>query len=176
MKKINILIITLITIFTILLSGCGTKYICADGSEAERPELCSYNKVATVRERDAENSAENYVQGYLKNKRAYYTQVTTYLEKGDYYTKFIISERDTEDNYETLIKIDGIKGTPECVENCDFMNSTIKEETQNPASLFCEERGGRLRTDKTEEGEINICMLPTGKECEEWAFFKGECP
>ncbi len=48
----------------------------------------------------------------------------------------------------------------------------------NPASVFCEEQGGTLeiRTDTKNEGQIGICILPYGIECEEWAYFRGECP
>jgi putative hemolysin len=48
----------------------------------------------------------------------------------------------------------------------------------NPASVFCERQGGTLdiRTDAKSEGQIGICVLPYGIECEEWAYFRGECP
>ena len=179
MKKILFLSLILIIFSVLILSSCGTKYICADGQEVERAELCPYNKIATIRERDAETAADNYIKGYLKNKDLYYTKITTYLEKGDYYTKFIISAKEDETNYESLIKVDGIQGTPECVENCQFMNSTLIEDTTqivNPASIFCEERQGILRIENTPNGEVGICTLSTGEECEEWAYYRGECP
>jgi putative hemolysin len=46
----------------------------------------------------------------------------------------------------------------------------------NPASVFCEENGGRLkiRTDAS-GGQIGICIFPDGSECEEWAYQRGEC-
>lgn len=46
----------------------------------------------------------------------------------------------------------------------------------NPASVYCQQQGGRLeiRTDAT-GGQQGICLFPGGKECEEWAFFRGEC-
>jgi putative hemolysin len=47
----------------------------------------------------------------------------------------------------------------------------------NPASVNCIEKGGLLRIQKDATGgEIGICTLPDGKECEEWAYFRGECP
>ncbi len=47
----------------------------------------------------------------------------------------------------------------------------------NPASVFCEEQGGSLRivTDEV-GGQYGICSLPDGTECEEWQYFRGECP
>jgi putative hemolysin len=45
----------------------------------------------------------------------------------------------------------------------------------NPASVYCEEQGYTLemRTDK--DGTHGVCIFPDGSECEEWAFYRGEC-
>ncbi len=45
----------------------------------------------------------------------------------------------------------------------------------NPASLFCEAQGGRVDIRTESGGEVGYCAFPTGAECEEWAFFRGEC-
>jgi hypothetical protein len=45
----------------------------------------------------------------------------------------------------------------------------------NPASAFCEERGGRVEIREGEGGQVGYCVFPDGSECEEWAFFRGEC-
>jgi len=54
----------------------------------------------------------------------------------------------------------------------------VKTGTQiaNPASVNCEEQGGRLdiRTDEA-GGQIGYCIFEDGTECEEWAFLRGEC-
>ena len=46
----------------------------------------------------------------------------------------------------------------------------------NPASVFCEANGGRLeiRTG-LDGGQVGACVFPAGSECEEWAYFRGEC-
>ncbi len=46
----------------------------------------------------------------------------------------------------------------------------------NPASVYCEEQGGRLEI-RTEAGggQYGVCIFPDGSECDEWAFFRGEC-
>lgn len=49
----------------------------------------------------------------------------------------------------------------------------------NPASVNCvQKEGGTFEIRKDPEGnEYGICHLPDGKECEEWALFRGErCP
>jgi putative hemolysin len=46
----------------------------------------------------------------------------------------------------------------------------------NPASVFCEENGGTLEIRTAEDGsQSGVCIFPDGSECDEWAFFRGEC-
>lgn len=46
----------------------------------------------------------------------------------------------------------------------------------NPASVYCEEQGGQLEIRTDEDGnEVGYCIFPDGSECEEWAFYRGEC-
>lgn len=46
----------------------------------------------------------------------------------------------------------------------------------NPASVNCEEKGGTLeiRNDAS-GGQVGYCKFSNGTECEEWAYFRGEC-
>jgi putative hemolysin len=46
----------------------------------------------------------------------------------------------------------------------------------NPASVYCEEQGGRLeiRTDAS-GAQAGVCLFEDGSQCDEWAFFRGEC-
>lgn len=51
-----------------------------------------------------------------------------------------------------------------------------KADMPNPASAYCEENGGRLEIHADESGgQIGYCVFEDGSECEEWAFFRGEC-
>lgn len=46
----------------------------------------------------------------------------------------------------------------------------------NPASVFCEENGGTLEIrEDTSGGQYGVCIFPDNSECEEWAYFRGEC-
>ena len=45
----------------------------------------------------------------------------------------------------------------------------------NPASEYCVKNGGKLKIVDDEKGQHGICTLPSGKECEEWAYFRKEC-
>jgi putative hemolysin len=46
----------------------------------------------------------------------------------------------------------------------------------NPASVYCEEQGGRLEIRTAADGsQYGACIFPDGSECDEWAFYRGEC-
>ena len=45
----------------------------------------------------------------------------------------------------------------------------------NPASVHCTENGGTLEIRQGDGGEVGYCVFAGGSECEEWAFFRGEC-
>ena len=64
--------------------------------------------------------------------------------------------------------------------------STQKEDTAqkedsdskiaNPAAVHCEENGYQsvIRTNP-DGSQYGVCIFPDGSECEEWAYFRGEC-
>ena len=46
----------------------------------------------------------------------------------------------------------------------------------NPASVFCEAEGGTVDIRTGDDGgQVGICVFTDGGECDEWAFFRGEC-
>ena len=49
-------------------------------------------------------------------------------------------------------------------------------EIPNPASVYCTDNGGTLEIRTAEDGgQSGVCLFPDGSECEEWAYFRGEC-
>jgi len=49
-------------------------------------------------------------------------------------------------------------------------------EVANPATVYCEEQGGTVETVDTDAGQVGICVLEDGRECEEWAYYqRGVC-
>ena len=47
----------------------------------------------------------------------------------------------------------------------------------NPASENCVKQGGTVSIQKNSDGsEYGLCVFPDGKQCEEWAMQRGECP
>jgi putative hemolysin len=59
---------------------------------------------------------------------------------------------------------------------CGTGTAEPASELANPASVYCEGQGYTLemRTD-ADGGQYGVCIFPDGSECEEWAFYRGEC-
>jgi len=46
----------------------------------------------------------------------------------------------------------------------------------DPASVYCEEQGYTVEIRTDENGnQYGVCVFPDGSECEEWAYYRGEC-
>ncbi|MEJ2758320.1 MAG: DUF333 domain-containing protein [Anaerolineales bacterium] len=45
----------------------------------------------------------------------------------------------------------------------------------NPASVYCEEQGGQIEMRENARGTYGVCIFPDGSECDEWAYYRGEC-
>ena len=46
----------------------------------------------------------------------------------------------------------------------------------NPASVYCKEQGNKHQIRMAADGSQNgICVFRDGSECDEWAYFRGEC-
>lgn len=47
---------------------------------------------------------------------------------------------------------------------------------QNPASVYCEDQGFTLEIRTTADGsQSGVCVFADATECDEWAYFHGEC-
>ena len=45
--------------------------------------------------------------------------------------------------------------------------------TPNPASAYCVQQGGKSEIRKNQDcSEYGVCILPDGKEVEEWAYYR----
>ncbi|MBN1666819.1 MAG: DUF333 domain-containing protein [Anaerolineales bacterium] len=46
----------------------------------------------------------------------------------------------------------------------------------NPASAYCEQQGFRVEIRTAADGsQSGVCIFPDGRECDEWAYYRGEC-
>lgn len=68
-----------------------------------------------------------------------------------------------------------VSGTRETF-SLDVDNAPSGAGLPNPASVHCQEQGYLLDIRTDEEGnQHGVCFFPDGSECDEWAFFRGEC-
>lgn len=42
----------------------------------------------------------------------------------------------------------------------------------NPASVYCQEQGGKIEIIETAEGQAGQCVFNDGRKCDEWEFFR----
>jgi putative hemolysin len=72
-----------------------------------------------------------------------------------------------------------VKVTPQPTEMAIPETPTIQptmETLPNPASVYCEQQGYMLEIRTAEDGsQSGVCVFPDGSECDEWAYFRGEC-
>lgn len=60
--------------------------------------------------------------------------------------------------------------------DCEF-DPCPAAQIANPASKFCIDNGGTLEIVTAADGsQSGICTLPGKTKCDEWAYFRGECP
>ncbi len=59
------------------------------------------------------------------------------------------------------------------VSACKDKSDEVK--LRNPASVFCGENGGKTSIRIENYGNVGFCLFNDGTECEEWAYFRGEC-
>lgn len=85
-------------------------------------------------------------------------------------------------NNPTVIKVQNMLGleTTQIMTGLTDTGEVLPEENKtgiaNPASTYCIEQWGILDIRTGPNGwQIGYCMFDNGNECEEWAFFRGEC-
>lgn len=52
---------------------------------------------------------------------------------------------------------------------------TNQSQIANPASVYCVEQGGTVDIRNTPIGQVGYCVFDDMTECEEWAYYNGEC-
>ncbi len=60
--------------------------------------------------------------------------------------------------------------------NTPTVQPTTAPNIANPASVYCKQTGGKLELKQDAKGgTVGICIFPDKSECEEWAYYRGEC-
>ncbi|HSJ46048.1 MAG TPA: DUF333 domain-containing protein [Euzebyales bacterium] len=59
---------------------------------------------------------------------------------------------------------------------CTSDGETDRARLPNPASVHCEEHGGRVEIVEDPDGsQRGQCVFPDSSRCDEWAFYHGRC-
>jgi len=62
------------------------------------------------------------------------------------------------------------------VQTLEATETGVPENMPNPASVYCAEKGNTLEFRTAADGnQSGVCIFPDKSECEEWAYFRGEC-
>lgn len=73
-----------------------------------------------------------------------------------------------DSDIETAVPVSGTQGS----QGADTDSAGLP----NPASVYCQEQGYTLeiRT-AVDGGQTGVCLFSDGSECDEWAYYRGEC-
>lgn len=138
------IMIVLLAILTIFLVGCGAQHVymcsdgtfgggeqieksnvvfhCPDGKPTKDISLCNFEQAVTISKKDAESKAFNFVQGYVSASGWNSKLINVYSEEGNWYAQLVVSKRD-ETPFETVVLVDGTKGSVTCANNCLYQDS-----------------------------------------------------
>ena len=58
----------------------------------------------------------------------------------------------------------------------EIETQTDRTRTANPASEYCTLHDGTIDIRDQEDGQVGYCVFPDGSECEEWSYYRNECP
>ena len=47
-----------------------------------------------------------------------------------------------------------------------------KTQIPNPAATFCIDQGGEFSINKTDKGDVGICILKDGSQVDAWQYFR----
>lgn len=140
-KRIALFAVLLALLLLVLLTGCGTQhiYLCSDGTVAGNEVItkskvvyhcpsgnlasdisqCSFSKQNVISEDQARENALNYVEAYVSSAGWKVTFINAYAEEGNWYAQLVIAKRG-EEPYQTLVSVDGKRGSVSCLENCPY--------------------------------------------------------
>jgi hypothetical protein len=94
-------------------------YYCPDGTRTTDLLRCDFDAPITIKQDDAEDKAQNFVEAYTKTDGWSTRLINAYKEDGRYLAQLVLSKRD-EAPYETLVVVNGQNGVVSCFENCEY--------------------------------------------------------
>jgi hypothetical protein len=107
---------------SLVLTGCGTKYVCYDGTTQKRAIDCPTVDVSSVADIDAGRYVDNYGTAVAQAKRQTYTRVNMYNKDAHWFANVLFTDSMTGNINKVLLKIDGQTGDVTCVTGCEYFN------------------------------------------------------
>jgi len=171
-----------------LVAACGTT------TQADQPERVQINAVTVEILESFPVQVEVLIEGSLRDSCTEIDDVSQRFEAetGTFWIE-IMTVRTTDDAcaqvlvpFEETVPLE-VSGLPAGTYTVDVHGTEESFALQvdnappdaglpNPASVYCEERGYRVEMRiGGDGGQYGVCVFPNGSECEEWAFFRGEC-
>jgi len=80
---------------------------------------------------------------------------------------------------EAFIEENGTTTLTDCIASEEPITTTTPDvaTVANPASLYCQEKGGQLEIAlRPDNSQYGLCYFDDNRACEEWAMFRGDCP
>lgn len=74
-----------------------------------------------------------------------------------------------------LLGLAWLAGLGACVAPSPSTPDAAQPNLPNPASVFCQEQGYTLEIRDSATGQYGVCIFPDGTECDEWAYYRGQC-
>lgn len=168
-----------ILMVALAVTGCGPSRVTADDAPAFGPAFARDAAMSTIWTEDEPLSALNWSEEDLTPQDLVGSSTIRYTA-GDWVVTVIypivapdqtiyqVSIANTASGFAWNGEVDA-QGN---VSEADGGSAAMP----NPASVYCEEQDGtvEIRT-AADGGQYGICIFPDGSECDEWAFFRGEC-
>jgi hypothetical protein len=95
-------------------------YVCPDGKKTTNVNTCTFKLQSSITLSDAEKKSNDYVRGYVSANGWTAQFVNAYLEEGDWYAQLVVAKYN-EQSYQTTVKVDGDKGSVNCIQNCLYI-------------------------------------------------------
>ena len=177
-----------------LLFLAGLLAACGAATRADQPELAQVDEVTIQILESFPVQVEVLIRGSLPDACTEIDQVSQRFDANDNTFRVQVTMVRTTDDpcaqvlvpFEQTVALDvyGLSADTYIVDvnkvretfTLQVDNAPSEVGLPNPASTYCEEQGYRVEIRTDDQGnQYGVCVFPDGSECDEWAFYRGEC-
>jgi|GEM_PF-2533844 len=177
-----------------LLFLAGLLAACGVATQADQPELAQVDEVTIQILESFPVQVEVLIRGSLPDACTEIDQVSQRFDANDNTFRVQVTMVRTTDDpcaqvlvpFEQTVALDvyGLSADTYIVDvnkvretfTLQVDNAPSEVGLPNPASTYCEEQGYRVEIRTDDQGnQYGVCVFPDGSECDEWAFYRGEC-